>query len=169
MAHQADPLERRAEGRPPVREEVVEDREEALLGRIPRLLEVLVQADLVDRPDRHVGVRVGGEEDPLGIRRQLHGGGQELDAGHPGHPLVDDEQRHRRVAQGQAADRVEGGRAGVGGDDPYSVPKWPRSSRSTARRTAGSSSTTRITGFAMARPLPAGRPPSSAAACRRRA
>jgi hypothetical protein len=36
----------------PVTDQVVDDREEPLLGRIPRLEQVVVEADLVDRRDR---------------------------------------------------------------------------------------------------------------------
>ena len=49
--------------------------------------------------------------------RQLQRGGQELDAGHLRHPLVGDDEGQRGLAEGEAADDVEGGGAGVGGED----------------------------------------------------
>ena len=52
----------------PVVEQVVEDREEPLLGRRPRLHQVVVEPDVVDRLDRDVGVGVGGEQHELGVR-----------------------------------------------------------------------------------------------------
>ena len=48
-AQQPQPLERRTVAGDPVREQVVDDRVELLLGRVPRLQQVLVELDLVDR------------------------------------------------------------------------------------------------------------------------
>ena len=53
---------------PPVAEQVVEDGVQALLGRIPRLQEVVVEPDVVDGLDRDVRVGVGGEQHELGVR-----------------------------------------------------------------------------------------------------
>ena len=50
---------------PPVAQQVVDDRVEPLLGRVPRLEQVVVEPDVVDRLDRHVGVGVGGEQHEL--------------------------------------------------------------------------------------------------------
>ena len=53
----------------PVAEQVVDDGVEPLFGRIPRLEQVVVQADVVDRLDRDVGVGVRGEQEVLRARR----------------------------------------------------------------------------------------------------
>ena len=63
-AHAAG-LEERA--RLPGGEQILEHREELLLGRIPRLEQVVVERDLVDRRDRGVGVGVGGQQHALGV------------------------------------------------------------------------------------------------------
>ena len=55
-------------GPPPVAEQVVDDRVEPLLGRVPRLEQVVVEADVVDRLDRDVGVGVRGEQQELRAR-----------------------------------------------------------------------------------------------------
>ncbi len=67
-AHAAG-FERRA--RLPGREQVLDDREQLLLGRVPRLEQVVVERDLVDRRDRRLGVGVGGEQHPLGLGHDL--------------------------------------------------------------------------------------------------
>jgi hypothetical protein len=46
MAHEADALKRRDPARAPVVEELHEGWEQSILGRVPRLEEVLVEADL---------------------------------------------------------------------------------------------------------------------------
>ena len=45
------------------------------------------------------------QQHPLGQRVHLVGPGEEINAGHPGHVVVDDEQRHRFVPIGQPAQR----------------------------------------------------------------
>ena len=52
----------------PVAEELVEHRVQPVLGRVPRLHQVVVERDVVDRPDGHVGVRVRREQHQLGVR-----------------------------------------------------------------------------------------------------
>ena len=102
----------------PVVEQVVEHRVEVLLRRVPRLHQVVVEADLVDRAHRHLGVGVRGQEDALGGGRQVCGLRQQLDAGHPGHALVGDDQRHRIAARGQSCrEDLERILAGARGDD----------------------------------------------------
>ncbi len=59
-------LERRAGL--PGRQQVLDDRVELLLRRVPRLEQVVVQRDLVDRLDGRRGVGVGGQQDALGAR-----------------------------------------------------------------------------------------------------
>ena len=46
-------------------QQVVDDRVELLLRRVPRLEQVVVEVDDVDRVDRGVGVRVRGQQHPL--------------------------------------------------------------------------------------------------------
>ena len=50
----------------PGRQQVLDDGVELLLRRVPRLEQVVVERDLVDRLDRGLGVGVGGEQDALG-------------------------------------------------------------------------------------------------------
>ena len=83
----------------PVREQVVDDRVEPVLGRVPRLEEVVVEPDVVDRRDRDVGVGVGREQQQLGVRHVDAHPREQLDAGHPRHPLVGRDERERLAAQ----------------------------------------------------------------------
>ena len=57
----------------PVAQQVVEDRVQPLLGRVPRLEQVVVEPDVVDRLDRDVGVGVGREQHELGVRGAADG------------------------------------------------------------------------------------------------
>ena len=82
----------------------------------------MVEADVVDRLDRDVGVGVGGQQDAAGIGLQLDGLRQELDPGHLRHPLVDHEERHGAAAQGQLANRLQRVVARIGRHDPVLVP-----------------------------------------------
>ena len=82
----------------------------------------MVQADVVDRADRHVGIGVGGQEDALGVRLQLQRARQQLDPGHLRHPLVDEEERDGAPTQGQLADRLERLDARAGGNHPVIGP-----------------------------------------------
>ncbi len=55
----------------PVLEQVVEHRVQPLLRRAPGLHQVVVEPDLVDRPDRGLGVGVGRQQHALGLRGHL--------------------------------------------------------------------------------------------------
>jgi hypothetical protein len=88
-------------GLAPVVQQVVDDRVEPLLRRVPRLEQVVVEADVVDRLDGHVGVGVGREQQELRARGVGPRLAEQLDAGHPRHPLVGGDQRHRLVAEGE--------------------------------------------------------------------
>ena len=79
--------------------QVVEHRVEPLLGRIPRLQQVVVEAEVVDRLDRDVGVGVRGEQHELRLGRVRTRLLEELDAGHLRHALVGRDQRDRALAQ----------------------------------------------------------------------
>jgi hypothetical protein len=111
-------VERRPIAGNPIREEVVDNRIQAVLGWIPRLEQVVVEANLVDRADRDIGVRVRGQEDALRGGLQRNGLAQELDPGHPGHPLVDDEGRDRISAPRELAHELQRLRARTGRHDP---------------------------------------------------
>ena len=102
----------RALGRPPVGEQVVEHGIEPLLGRVPRLHQVVVDADLVDRADRHLCVRVRRQEHAPRARREIGALREQLDARHLWHALVGQEQRDGIPARGQPFEEIE--RAGTG-------------------------------------------------------
>ena len=89
-------------------EQVVDDRVERALGRLPRLEHVVVEADVVDRPDRDVGVGVGREQQQPGVGGGLAHPRHQLDAGHARHPLVGDEESDGARAQGQLGEDTEG-------------------------------------------------------------
>ena len=117
MADDPDPLERRPELRLPVRQQVAEDRIQALLRRIPGLHQVVIEPDVVDRPDGGLGIGVGRQQDALGGREKLDGLAEELDAGHLRHALIRQEQRNGIVAELQLAQGIERSRAGIGAQD----------------------------------------------------
>ena len=105
----------------PRREEVLDDRVQALLGRVPGLAEVVVEVDLVDRLDRRLGVGVRGEEHALGVGDDLARLDEVVGPGHAGHALVGDEHRDLLAAGADLADEVQ--RLGAGGraQDPVAV------------------------------------------------
>jgi hypothetical protein len=101
----------------PVGEQVVEHREEPLVGRGPGLHQVVVETDLVDRRDGRVGVRVGGEQHELRVGRRLARPLEELDAGHLRHAVVGQDERHRLIPQGELVEDAERFGTGVGPHD----------------------------------------------------
>jgi hypothetical protein len=103
---------------PPVVEEIVDARVEALLSGIPRLHEIAVEADVVYRPDGRFCIRVGGEQHQLGIGDQPARLVEELDARHPRHALIRDDQRNRTTPHRELLERVEGLLPRRGADDP---------------------------------------------------
>ncbi len=98
-------------------QQVVEHGVELLFGRIPGLVEVVVDLGGVDGADRGFGVGVGGEEDALGVGVDGDGLLQEVDAGHAGHALVGEEECDDVLAFLELAADVERGCAGGGADD----------------------------------------------------
>ncbi len=86
----------------------VEHRVELLLRRIPRLEQIVIEVDDVDRVDRGIGVGIGGEQHSPRVRMQVHGLLQEFDAVHPGHAVVGDQHRDRLVAQFQFTQGFQG-------------------------------------------------------------
>ena len=118
----ADPFEWWPEAGLPVAQQIVEHRVESLFGWVPRLHQVVVQADFVDGPDRRLGVGVRGQKDTLDFGIEADRFGEELDAGLPGHALVDQEQRDRVVSQLEALHGRQRGRAGIRAHDPVILP-----------------------------------------------
>jgi hypothetical protein len=113
----ADAFERRPKVGPPRFEQVADHGEEVLLRRIPRFHQVVIELDVVDRPDRRLGVGVGGQQDPPRLGDQLAQFRQELDPGHAGHPLVDEEERDRLLALHQPLRRAERDARRIGRQD----------------------------------------------------
>ena len=101
----------------PVAEQVVDDGVEPLRGRVPRLEQVVVEPDRVDRLDRHVGVGVRREQQQLGAGSVLARALQELDPRHLRHALVGGDQRHPTVAQRELGEHLERLGTGAGADD----------------------------------------------------
>ena len=102
-------------------EEPVDHRVELLLRRVPRLEQVVVQVDDVDRVDRGVGVGVCRQQHPAGQGVDVHRLFEELDAAHLRHPVVGDEHRDGVTAQLEFVEGLEGVRAGFGAHDPVSL------------------------------------------------
>jgi hypothetical protein len=73
-------------------DEIVEDRVELVLWRIPGLGQVVVDACGVDGTDGGFGVCIRGEEYALRVRVERDGFFEEVDAGHAGHALVGEEE-----------------------------------------------------------------------------
>ena len=88
-------------------EQIVDDREEALLGRIPRLREVVIEVRLVDGLDGRVDVRVGRQHHAPRQRVDLARSREHLGALDARHPLVADHQRERVAPGLQLPDRRE--------------------------------------------------------------
>ena len=104
--------------RAPRLEEAVDHRVELLLRRIPRLEQVVVQVDDVDRVDRGVGVGVRGQQHAARQRIDVHRLFEELDAAHLRHPVVGDEHRDGVAAQLEFVERLESVGPGLGAHDP---------------------------------------------------
>ena len=73
----------------------------------------MIERDLIDAGDRDVGVRVGREEHFARLRMNARGLTEQLEARHPRHPLVHEEEGNGRVARREFPSGVEslGGRA----------------------------------------------------------
>ena len=107
VADHAQPVLGRRPRRVPRREQVVEGRVQLLLGRVPRLHEVAVEADAVDGVDRGLRVGVGRQQHAPRVRRQRARLGHELDAGHLRHALVGQQQRDGLAPAGDLLQRVQ--------------------------------------------------------------
>ena len=104
QAHAAG-LEERT--RLPGGEQILEHREELLLGRIPGLEQVVVERDLVDRRDRGRRVGIGGQQHALGVGHDLARLREELRARHPRHALIGDQECHLVCARTQLSQDLE--------------------------------------------------------------
>ena len=67
----------------------------------------MVQIDAIDRGDGGIGIRIGRQQDPAGIRVELNGFLEKLRARHSGHPLIDHKKGHGRSSLLQLANGVE--------------------------------------------------------------
>ena len=105
----------------PVGEEVVEGRVELVLGRVPGLEEVVVDAAVVDGGDGRVGVGVGRQEDALRPGRDVGDLAQQADSVEPWHPLVGEDEGDGLVPVRELADGVERLGAGAGPEDAVGV------------------------------------------------
>ena len=102
-------------------EEPVDHGVELLLGRIPRLEQVVVQVDDVDGVDRRVGVGVCRQQHPARQGVDVHRLFEELDAAHLRHPVVGDEHRDSVTAQLEFVQRLQCVGAGLGAHDAVSL------------------------------------------------
>ncbi len=116
-AQHAQPFERRRVLREPVVQQFVDDRIQILFRRIPRLQQVMMQLDFVDRLNGRVGIGVGCQQYAAGVGIDLHGLGQELDAVHLRHAMIGQQQRYRIVALLQFPQQIERCRPGIRAQD----------------------------------------------------
>ena len=108
-------------------------REQAFLGRIPRLREVVIEMRLVDGLDGRVDVRVGREQHATRQRIDVAGLREHLGPLHARHPLVADHDGQRVAARLELADGGEGLFAGRRADDRVGLPV-PRAEIAAHRR-----------------------------------
>ena len=113
-----DPVERGWDVGQPVGEKIVENRIQIGVGRIPRLEEVVVEVDFVDRLDCSIRIRIGREQHPLCVRVSGTGLDKKLGARHCGHSLIDEKQRDDVATCLQPVDRFQCFCARVGRNDP---------------------------------------------------
>ena len=117
VAHDAHPLEWRPKRGQPVVQQVVEDRVEALLRRVPRLEQVVVDLDIVDGVDGRFGVGVGRQQHSFDCGEQLQGTPYELHAAHAWHPLIDQQENHGVAPDLQLSKSLQRAFTGFGGED----------------------------------------------------
>ncbi len=99
----------------------VDDGVELFLGRIPRLEQVVVEVDDVDRVDGGVGVGISGEQHPSRRRIQVHRVLEEFDTGHLRHPVVGDERCDRLTPQFELLESFQRVRARLRPHDPVGL------------------------------------------------
>ena len=112
------PSNRRPHLRAPIRQQIVEHRIQPFRRRLPRLEQIVIEPDLVDRGDGRLGVGVRGEQHLPRVGIQLDRLDEELRPGHLRHALVDEEERDRRAALLELAGRLERLAAGPDLDHP---------------------------------------------------
>jgi hypothetical protein len=112
----------RGSGLPGV-EEILHDRIELLLGRVPRLEQVVVERHVVDGCDGRLGVGIRGQEHALGVGHQRAGLDQVVGAGHARHPLVCDQHGCLVAAGAQLAQHLERLGARARPQDPVALPE----------------------------------------------
>ena len=125
VAHHLGRGHRLVLGGAPQLDQLVQHRVELLVGRLPRLQQVVVEVDHVDRLDGRVGVGVGGQQGPPGVREQVHGLLQELQAAHLGHAVVGQQHRHQVAAELDLPQRLQRLRPRLGPHDPEVLPVAP--------------------------------------------
>ena len=104
-------------------EQVLDHREQLLLGRVPRLQQVVVERDLVDGLNRSLRVGVRGQQNPLRLRHQLPRLHQVVRSGQPRHPLVGDQQRDLLAPCSHLPEQLEAFGARAGAHHPIPLPE----------------------------------------------
>lgn len=105
----------------PCGQKIFHNREQLLLRGVPRLEQVVVQRDVVDRRDRSLRVGIGGEQHALGVRNDLARLHEVRRARHPRHTLVCDQHRHLVAARAQLAQQVQRLSPGRGSQYPEAL------------------------------------------------
>ena len=118
MADDAQALEGRPVARLPILEKIGEDGIELFFRRVPGLVEVVVNARGIDGANGGLGVGVSGEEHAACVRIDVARPLQQFHAGHAGHALVADDQRHGFVARFQLGQRIQRGLPAGGAHHP---------------------------------------------------
>ena len=67
----------------------------------------MVDGDLVDRPNRRLGIGVGGQQHAFGVGEKGHRLGQKAHAVHDRHPLIDQKERYGVVTTFKFAHRPQ--------------------------------------------------------------
>ncbi len=92
---------------PPRRQQIVEHRVQPIFRGVPRLQQVVMETQVVDRLDRYIGIRVRGQQDELRGRYDRARLAQERGPDHVRHPLVRDDQGNGAFAQHQLMQDLE--------------------------------------------------------------
>ena len=122
---QPHPARLQGRARLPSRQQILDDREQLLLGRVPRLEQVVIERYLIDGLDRRLGVRVRGQQHALGGRDDLARAHEVVGALHARHPLVGYEQGNLLAAPGELAQRFERLLPRAGAHDPVALAEPP--------------------------------------------
>ena len=101
-------VERLAISSLPVFELISQNRVEVLLRRLPRLHQVVIEFDFVDRIDGRGRVRIGGQQHAARFRLQRDRLLQKLGAAHMRHSLIDEKEATRSPRARQLTDDADG-------------------------------------------------------------